>query len=123
MTTIITPPVVTSGSFTVFDDLADSLLDAIKGKFECIGTESSILGKFDLVIECEFLHTRLRSELASELTKVRRALSVSYGSPAKTKAYKDREVDLLALNSRLNEMRDDFNCIQRSIYAKNLSKI
>lgn len=78
----------------------------------------SLSAKNDIVMSTEYLLVRLRSKLISELSSIQMVLS---GGPvvAIQKAFKERLNAVLVYLARLNELRADFELIQRTRYTNN----
>lgn len=73
---------------------------------------------FDIVIGAEYLIVRVRAKILSELSKVQCALSASTTTTGVEKLFKDRYNNIISLCARINELREDFSVVQRSMWAR-----
>lgn len=74
-------------------------------------------------IAMEFKMFRLRTLVVRELVTVKQILSNNELKLNNTilSLFKKREVYLVSVNSRLTEMRDDFNSIQKIVYVEKMN--
>lgn len=96
------------------NELFTMLVDGTQN-FEDI--ELSTTEKYDTLITYEYLLTRLRFLVADELRKIDFALSNEQVLSGQEKAfYNKRKTYLLAVNARLNDIREDLNILQKTTY-------
>lgn len=73
--------------------------------------------KYDILITHEYLLTRVRILIADELRRIDFALSNEQVLSGQEKAfYNKRKTYLLSVNTRLNEIREDLNVLQKTTY-------
>lgn len=78
---------------------------------------------FDIVIGAEYLIVRVRAKILSELAKIQCALSASTTTTGVEKLFKDRYNNIIAMCQRVNELREDFAVVQRSMWARNQGRL
>lgn len=78
---------------------------------------------FDIVIGAEYLIVRVRAKILSELAKIQCAISASTTTTGVEKLFKDRYNNIIAMCQRVNELREDFAVVQRSMWARNQGRL
>lgn len=78
---------------------------------------------FDIVIGAEYLIVRVRAKILSELSKIQCALSASTITTGVEKLFKDRYNNIIAMCQRVNELREDFSVVQRSMWARSNGRL
>jgi len=100
------------------DDQIESLFLRIEEKTDVILEDEDIQKNFEAVISTEFLMVKLRVFITHELSSVKLILNNNESNKLIIPIFKKREVYLLSMIQRLNELRDDLTTIQRTIYTK-----
>ena len=73
--------------------------------------------KYEILITHEYIMTRLRILISDELRKIDFALSNEQVLSGQEKSfYNKRKTYLLAVNARLNDIREDLNVLQKTTY-------
>lgn len=105
--------------FEAQERMLSGLFSQLDSELDKLGNMGlSLSAKNDIVMSTEYLLVRLRSKLISELSSIQMVLS---GGPvvAIQKAFKERLNAVLVYLARLNELRADFELIQRTRYTNN----
>lgn len=105
--------------FEAQERMLSGLFSQLDSELDKLGNMGlSLSAKNDIVMSTEYLLVRLRSKLISELSSIQMVLS---GGPvvAIQKAFKERLNTVLVYLARLNELRADFELIQRTRYTNN----
>jgi hypothetical protein len=105
--------------FEAQERMLSGLFSQLDSELDKLGNMGlSLSAKNDIVMSTEYLLVRLRSKLISELSSIQMVLS---GGPAVAiqKAFKERLNAVLVYLARLNELRADFELIQRTRYTNN----
>ena len=100
--------------FEAQERMLSGLFSQLDSELDKLGNMGlSLSAKNDIVMSTEYLLVRLRSKLISELSSIQMVLS---GGPvvAIQKAFKERLNTVLVYLARLNELRADFELIQRT---------
>lgn len=100
-------------SFEELDQALQSLSDS----------DLTIQQKFDIVIDAEYLIVRVRSKVLLELSRIQSVMSSPTNSEAVNRQFKDRYNTVISTCQRLNELREDFSVVQRSMYARTFNKM
>lgn len=89
----------------------------INGTEEFENIDSSANDKYDILITHEYVLTRLRFLIADELRRIEFALSNDSVLSTQEKVFiTKRKNYLLVVNTRLNEIREDLNTLQKTTY-------
>lgn len=105
--------------FEAQERMLSGLFSQLDSELDKLGNMGlSLSAKNDIVMSTEYLLVRLRSKLISELSSIQMVLA---GGPvvAIQKAFKERLNAVLVYLARLNELRADFELIQRTRYTNN----
>lgn len=101
------------------DTMINSLFVQLDTELDKLGDLSrSRSDKNDVVLESEYLLTRLRSKLLVELSSIQKVLN-SVSNAGATKLFKERLNMVMVYLGRLNDLRADFEVIQRTRYVDN----
>lgn len=101
------------------DTMINSLFVQLDTELDKLGDPSrSRSDKNDVVLESEYLLTRLRSKLLVELSSIQKVLN-SVSNAGATKLFKERLNMVMVYLGRLNDLRADFEVIQRTRYVDN----
>lgn len=111
-------------SFNQFDsvlrDIFVKLEDALSRLYE---EDLSLNKKFDIVIEAEYIVVAARAKILVELSNIQKVLSSSTTSSGIEKLFKDRYSTIISMCQRINELREDFSVVQRSMWARNNGRL
>lgn len=111
-------------SFNRFDsvlrDIFMKLEDALSRLYE---EDLSLNKKFDIVIEAEYIVVAARAKILVELSSIQNVLSSSTTSSGIEKLFKDRYSTIISMCQRINELREDFSVVQRSMWARNNGRL
>lgn len=109
--------------FAKVDRTISSMIGELADALDSLNNPTDPLNaKFEIVIEAEFLLTRARSKVIKELATIQEVIS-SQPSAGIEKLFRDRYNTIISFCSRLNELREDFSCVQRSMYARNFGRV
>lgn len=110
--------------FHNFDKTVRDMFESLDSALELLEEpRMSLNEKFDIVISAEYLIVRVRAKILSELSKVQAVMSAPSTNTTLDKLFKDRYNNIIVLCQRINELRDDFATIQRSMYARNMGRM
>lgn len=111
-------------AFYRFDRMMVSNFEELEQALEVLGSSDlSLQQKFDVVIDSEYLITRLRSKVLLELSRIQSVMSNPTNSETINRQFKERYNSVISTCQRLNELREDFSVVQRSMYARSFNKM
>lgn len=106
-------------AFHANDVKIEEMMGRLDAALEVLGGDRVLSDeeKYRVVQGAEYLLVRLRSLLLRELVGCGSALSGGSVSAMVTKLFRDRRQDVMVLCGRLNELREDFQAIQRTVWT------
>lgn len=112
-------------AFNSFDIKLRSMMESLDEALDTLNRqdEMSLQQMFDVVVSAEFLIVRVRSKILSELSRIQCVLSSTTSTAGVEKLFKDRYNYIISMCQRINELRDDFSVIQRSMWARNNGRL
>ena len=112
-------------AFNSFDIKLRSMMESLDEALDTLNRqdEMSLQQMFDVVVAAEFLIVRVRSKILSELSRIQSVLSSTTSTAGVEKLFKDRYNYIISMCQRINELRDDFSVIQRSMWARNNGRL
>lgn len=106
-------------SFSKNDKIYDSIFNSLVSVTDSFTEEMS--NNLKQVISMEFLLVKLRVLISSDLNKCNSLISnQSTLSPSTLSALKRRVNYLVSLNTRLTDLREDYNSVQKLCYTANM---
>ena len=112
-------------AFNSFDIKLRSMMESLDEALDTLNRqdEMSLQQMFDVVVSAEFLIVRVRSKILSELSRIQCVLSSTTSTAGVEKLFKDRYNYIISMCQRINELRDDFSVIQRSMWARHNGRL
>ena len=112
-------------AFNSFDIKLRSMMESLDEALDTLNRqdEMSLQQMFDVVVSAQFLIARVRSKILSELSRIQCVLSSTTSTAGVEKLFKDRYNYIISMCQRINELRDDFSVIQRSMWARNNGRL
>ena len=107
-------------AFNAFDTKLREMLTSVDEALDILNNQDfmSLQEMFDIVVAAEFLIVRVRSKILSELSRIQCVLSSTTSTAGVEKLFKDRYNYIISMCQRINELREDFSVIQRSMLAR-----
>lgn len=110
--------------FNKFDESVQTLFDSLDKALEDLSSEDySHNQKFDIVIGAEYLVVRVRAKILLELSRIQTVISAPTTPTGVEKLFRDRYSTVVTMCQRLNELREDFSVVQRSMWARNAGRL
>ena len=112
-------------AFNTFDIKLREMLTSVDDALDTLNNQDSmsLQEMFDIVVAAEFLIVRVRSKILSELSRIQCVLSSTTSTAGVEKLFKDRYNYIISMCQRINELREDFSVIQRSMWARNNGRL
>lgn len=112
-------------AFNTFDIKLREMLTSVDEALDTLNNQDSmsLQEMFDIVVAAEFLIVRVRSKILSELSRIQCVLSSTTSTAGVEKLFKDRYNYIISMCQRINELREDFSVIQRSMWARNNGRL
>lgn len=112
-------------AFNAFDIKLREMLTSVDEALDTLNNQDSmsLQEMFDIVVAAEFLIVRVRSKTLSELSRIQCVLSSTTSTAGVEKLFKDRYNYIISMCQRINELREDFSVIQRSMWARNNGRL
>lgn len=112
-------------AFNSFDIKLREMLTSVDEALDTLNNQDSmsLQEMFDIVVAAEFLIVRVRSKILSELSRIQCVLSSTTSTAGVEKLFKDRYNYIISMCQRINELREDFSVIQRSMWARNNGRL
>lgn len=112
-------------AFNAFDLKLREMFTSVDEALDTLNNQDSmsLQEMFDIVVAAEFLIVRVRSKILSELSRIQCVLSSTTSTAGVEKLFKDRYNYIISMCQRINELREDFSVIQRSMWARNNGRL
>ena len=107
-------------AFNSFDVKLRNMMESLDNALDSLNQQDqmTLQEMFDVVIAAEYLIVRVRSKILSELSRIQCVLSSTTSTAGVEKLFKDRYNYIISMCQRINELREDFSVIQRSMWAR-----